>query len=871
MLFLLLKLFDSPSIVGHAEKLKVVLTHISNKDLLTASSLHGICALVDEFFLQYLPNSRKKSVASHIGELRNKTCSQINSNDVSFARDLLDACAPFYRSGKLKRGMTQAAAARAGVENRCCRTDFVYDVMHYFADDGFYDSSNKLLYTVAYIEYDKVVMDKTFYKDRVESAKLDNGVVRVVAVGFSNHIEVKLAEFEDHLVSDLTYFGLAGGLIAFFMVIYLLSFVMVIGTFVNICLSFGFAYFLYYYVCQMVFYPFINFLALLLLIAIGSDDVFVFYDTWQQVKTEHPSWTADQRLSVTFSHAITSIFVTSFTTAAAFLANCVSNITAIQCFGIFAALSITANFVMMVTIMPALVIATEACTPHVGCSCCAFCKKPYLAVGRASKFVFQVAIPFVVRRGWWACITVGLAIGIGALVTVFYKPALVPPTSSDFQLFNKENLLEMWDLDFKYRFPAENAIANAQGPVELIFVFGFKSTDPGNRFDPDDKTRDLSRDGDFEFEKAETRDWLRKFCNAVKAATFTQVVRSSACIVSTNDMSSFLLKHACNMFMSNQNSGPLEQTMVDCCTNNVSQTKCVKWAQQKGVFSSFSSRDLHYATGTPVFDENSVVGYRVSVVTTSTYSVSFKKMRASYNVASSFMEEQLRSAPAGLRSGFVSGVGSYTFYDLQNSLASGTYASVGLSIGVAFIVILLSVRNVLIAIYAMTTIMFAIACTISSIVLMGWKLNIIESLTITLAVGMSIDFTIHYGVVYQMSPEATSAGRTYESFVRVGSAVAAAAWTTFSAGIAVLNCSVDPYHKLGVFLVLVMVFSWTYSTFFFQSLCHIIGPVGNVAQLRCPAAVRQKCDRSKPSTDYPNNETKLEQHQNPPDCDKGDQ
>ena len=850
----------------------MVFTPSSTMDLLTASSLRSICDFVDKVFLQYLPSNRTKSVASYIGELRKTTCSKINSNDISFAQDLLDACVPFYRSGKLKRGMTQAAAASAGVEKRCCRTDFVYDVMHYFADDEFYDSSKKLIYTVVYIEYDTLIIRNTFYKDRVDSANLDNGVVRVVAVGFPDQIEVKFAEFEDRLVSDLTYFGLAGGLIAVFMVIYLLSFVMVIGTLVNIFLSFGFACFLYYYVCQMVFYPFINVLALLLLIVIGSDDVFVFYATWQQVKTEHPSWTADQRLSVTFSHAITSIFVMNFTTAAAFLANVVSDITAIQCFGIFAALSIVANFAMMVTIIPALVITTEACTPHVACSRCAFCKKPYLAVGRASKFVFQVAIPFVVRRGWWACITVGLAIGIGALVTVFYKPALVPPTSSDFQLFNKEHILEMWDLDFKYRFPAENAIANEQGPIELIFMFGFKSTDPGNRFDPDDITRDLSRDGDFDFEKAETRDWLRKFCNAVKAAAFTKVINDSRCIVSKTDMHSFLLKHICNTLMS-QNSVSLEQSLVDCCTKNLSQTKCVKWAQQKGVFSSFSSRDLRYATGTPVFDENSntVVGYRVRVITTSIYSVSFKKMHVSYNVASSFMEEQLKSAPVGLRSGFVSGAGSYTFYDLQNSLASGTYASVGLSIGVAFIVILLSVRNVLVAVYAMTTIMFAIACTISSIVLMGWKLNIIESLTITLAVGMSIDFTILYGVVYHMSPETKSAERTYESFLRVGSTVTAAAWTMFSAGIAVLNCSVDPYHKLGVFLVLVMVFSWTYSTFFFQSLCHIIGPVGNVAQLRCPAAVRQKCDRSKPSTDYPNNETKLEQHQNPPDCDKGDQ
>ena len=829
-------------------------------DLLTAASLRGICDFVDKLILPNIPVACPAvSVASRLAELRNKTCSQINAGDVSFARDLLDVCVPFYKSGKLKPNMTSEEADSIGVPTRCRRTDFVYDVMYYFADVGFYDKSNDLLYTMVYIHYmhrygvDNYKVDETFYKDHVHWKTLDNNIVQLVTVGFQHHDHIKYTLFEGYLISDLTYFGLAFLLIAIFTLVYLLSFVLVIGTFVNIFLSFGLAYFCYYYVCQMVFYPFINLLALLLLIAVAADDVFVFYDTWQQVKTEHPSWTADQHLSVTFSHAITSIFVTSFTTAAAFLANVVSNITAIQCFGIFAALSIVANFVMMVTIMPALVIATEWCAARVPCPCRAsmfgaFYRIPntfYSWLMTRLRSVFHTAIPAVIRRAWWFCITVGVAIGLTAVLTIFYKPALKPPTTKEFQLFKKDNILEKWDFDFKHRFPAEIAAANEKTDIYLTFLFGFKATDPGNRLNPDDKTKSLSRDGDFNLEKTKTQNWLRKFCDSVTDATFAKHgVESRPCLVTNDDVYRHVVGFACSYIYMLASDNTTAEFKKICCLVSVNTTvlqHCAEWSRQQRLLTYYTGIWLRYnTTGSPVYhnssesNDNSVLGYRFDVRTNLSYSFSYEKMRTSYEVVSSFMKTQLKSAPVGLRSGFVSGRGAFEFYDLQQSIASGTFTSVCLSIGVSFIVLLLTVRNVLITIYAMVTIILAIACTVSSIVLMGWKLNIIESMTITLAVGMSIDFTIHYGVVYQMSPEATSAGRTYESFVRVGSAVAAAAWTTFSAGIAVLNCSVDPYRKLGIFLVLVMVFSWTYSTFFFQSLCHIIGPVGKSCQIPCP-------------------------------------
>jgi predicted RND superfamily exporter protein len=144
---------------------------------------------------------------------------------------------------------------------------------------------------------------------------------------------------------------------------------------------------------------------------------------------------------------------------------------------------------------------------------------------------------------------------------------------------------------------------------------------------------------------------------------------------------------------------------------------------------------------------------------------------------------------------------------------------------------LLTTMNLIITFYAIITITFAIICTVASIVLLGWDLNIIESITISLAVGLSIDFTIHYGVAYRLSCTKEPRSRVNESFSRVGSAVAMAALTTFAAGIAMMPARVIAYTKLGTFLMLVMTFSWVYATFLFQSICRIIGPRGNFCQI----------------------------------------
>ncbi|CAH1784956.1 unnamed protein product [Owenia fusiformis] len=234
--------------------------------------------------------------------------------------------------------------------------------------------------------------------------------------------------------------------------------------------------------------------------------------------------------------------------------------------------------------------------------------------------------------------------------------------------------------------------------------------------------------------------------------------------------------------------------------------------------------------GQPYFDSsNHAPVYYLSVQTNQPFVNAFDQMDKLFTEADKFVKNEIATAPKGLNNGWLAGF--FDFYSLQSSIASGTYTTMGIAIGVAFIVMLLTSLNVFITLYAIVAITFGIAATVGVLVLLGWELNILESSIIFLSVGFSIDFTIHYGVAYRFSQGTNRITRVTDSFHMIGSAVAMAAFTTFIAGAAVMPGRILVYKRLGIFLMLVMSVSWIYATFLFQSLCRIIGPLGNFGSL----------------------------------------
>ena len=110
-------------------------------------------------------------------------------------------------------------------------------------------------------------------------------------------------------------------------------------------------------------------LAIFIVLGVGADDIFVFTDAWKQSAAMPPPATYARRMAVTWRRAAGSVFTTSFTTAVAFFATAISPVMPIGAFGIFAALAIVMNFVLVTTWWPPVLVIWEtwlASTPCCG-------------------------------------------------------------------------------------------------------------------------------------------------------------------------------------------------------------------------------------------------------------------------------------------------------------------------------------------------------------------------------------------------------------------------------------------------------------------------------------------------------------------------
>lgn len=184
---------------------------------------------------------------------------------------------------------------------------------------------------------------------------------------------LKNALFDECLLSDSWFILMGGMLIIISMWIYTSSLFITIMTFIAIFFSLGTAYFVYTFVYELKFFPFMNLLAVVVIVGeyqlkklsfrkyvcsnvnfpgIGADDAFIFMKMWNcaildRVKssgvplTSTSSFCSDisradtlsSLVAETLKHAAISMLVTSLTTAAAFFASYTNEITAIQCFG----------------------------------------------------------------------------------------------------------------------------------------------------------------------------------------------------------------------------------------------------------------------------------------------------------------------------------------------------------------------------------------------------------------------------------------------------------------------------------------------------------------------------------------------------------
>ena len=269
-----------------------------------------MCKLADTYINPGLDSvsCKLRSLADYVAELHDKSCYELTEQDVKATRTLLESCAPVYYETKPTSSakhnstrlifhpthpdsLTTTTTVTTTADSRCAPGGVLHTILFIIAPVGYMkpnsndSNSDRLSQCMAYLDIPGLD-GQSFYLSIFQHGRVEEGNVYVSALGLEDQQNGKYDLFNYYLIGDIKYFGLAGALVLFLMLVYLRSIVLMIATVINIIMSFILAYFIYFVVLRLEFFPFINILAGLVLIAVGADDVFIFYDSWVQARLE---------------------------------------------------------------------------------------------------------------------------------------------------------------------------------------------------------------------------------------------------------------------------------------------------------------------------------------------------------------------------------------------------------------------------------------------------------------------------------------------------------------------------------------------------------------------------------------------------------
>lgn len=119
--------------------------------------------------------------------------------------------------------------------------------------------------------------------------------------------------------------------------------------------SFNIANLVYRIVFDYRYFGIFHVLSIFIILGIGSDNIFVFMDSWKQSHhTTHKSMA--MRLTTVYKRAAKATLITSFTTMMAFLSNVQSPLLAVSSFGLFSGILIVVNYLSVIIFFPGVIM-----------------------------------------------------------------------------------------------------------------------------------------------------------------------------------------------------------------------------------------------------------------------------------------------------------------------------------------------------------------------------------------------------------------------------------------------------------------------------------------------------------------------------------
>ena len=174
----------------------------------------------------------------------------------------------------------------------------------------------------------------------------------------------------------------------------------------------------------------------------------------------------------------------------------------------------------------------------------------------------------------------------------------------------------------------------------------------------------------------------------------------------------------------------------------------------------------------------------------------------------------------------------------QQVLVSGAVTGTIVSLALAAIVVFLGTLNAWIAVLVLVELIGVVGYVLGTMSMLGWEMGTIESIAVTILVGLSVDYVVHLAMHYEHADVHADGQhqerqkRVFISASEMGPTVMGGAATSIGATLPLLLCWVQFLHKFGVCFLFTIVYSYMWSMFFFLPLMSIVGPQGGFASIQ---------------------------------------
>ena len=660
-----------------------------------------------------------------------------------------------------------------------------------------------------------------------------------------------------------------------------------LGVF-SILSSFNITNLIYRIVFDYRYFGVFHVLSIFIILGIGSDNIFVFTDTWKQSEKENHNQLS-LRLSRVYRRAAKATFITSFTTMVAFLSNVPSPLLAISSFGLFSAILVMINYLSVILFFPTVMVAHHVYRKgHCCCGCpITCCKRDHQMVSSGNgrrlaehypetKSATQHVVEFF--EGWFFKNIINHKITrlIVIFILVLFLAVLIVFAT---KLEPNEEKVEIWGANTNWgkikNLRKNEFLPSQEDQVIVVYIiWGLKEQDRSECHHTDYKCKGKTvLDKSLDLNPPPCQNSILRLCKKLRnlRPSVEEKLHLRRSQVNGEVEINCVFERMNEYFKREENKTKYKDADFSFPLNGPKMRKLMKENPQ--LYNVSLLRDTYYRYfevgvgyfitdggsvnyastydfkkysemlgGAPDPTSNTVkirspqgneygnrlVYFAIAVNTSlDPATLGYSNGLSIYNNWENFVQQEMDDMPSSCNGGFQATVSLWNewhWLKVQKILVQNAFQGIAIGLCLSLVVLIVATSNVYVGLLATIIIAVITSSVLGMIPIIGWKLGVLESLNLTLVVGLAVDYVVHLAEGYIELTQECRQVKVKHTLGHVGISVLSGACSTLGASIFMLAAKIVFFFKFGIFIFCTISFSILFSLFLFTPLLSLAGP-----------------------------------------------